>query len=213
MIIKYGEKPIIKEREKQAEKIFEKLPYRYCFITGSFLYEKNYNDIDVFVITRSKKKIELKNKTTIQTLDFNDLHSLFYHSSSKYCIAKNILPKKELKVTIADYWDVVNEAVTAIFNNKKEFKKKIRTLILYTEYLKDNKILDSKDIKEKIEQFKDYKEVLEYIKNNIILIIHKKTNKSYIKRFFYTQSGFYKEHINFKGIEWLYNISKEIARA
>ena len=209
MIIKYGNKKIIKEREKQAEKLLEKLPYRYCFITGSFLYEKNYNDIDVFAITRSKKKTKLN----LQILDFNDLHNLFYHSSSKYCIAKNILPKKDLKVTIADYWDVVNEAITSIFNNKKEFKKRIRTLILYTEYLKNNKILDSKDLKDKIAEFRDYKEVLEYIKNNIILIIHNKTNKSYIKRFFYTQSGFYKEHIKFKGIEWLYNISKEIARA
>ena len=38
MIIKEGNKRVVKGRDKLAEKIFNKIPYRYCFITGSFLY-------------------------------------------------------------------------------------------------------------------------------------------------------------------------------
>ena len=59
MIIKYGIKEVAEEREKKAEKILNSLPYRYCFIAGSFLFKEKYKDIDVFVITRSKKEVKL----------------------------------------------------------------------------------------------------------------------------------------------------------
>src|SRR3989344_1519706 len=121
MIIAYGENKILKERKSEAEKVLKSIPYRCCFITGSFLFKEKYKDIDVFVITRSKKIAKLANKKIkIQKMDFNDLYSLFYHASSKCCLAKNILPEKPLKVTISDFWDVINEAVPSIFNEKNK---------------------------------------------------------------------------------------------
>src|SRR3989338_7656840 len=96
---------LINERLKEAEDLLAQVPTKYCFITGSFLYKEKYKDIDVFVVTRSKKELTLKNKKVkITTIDFNDLYSLFYHSISKSCIAKSILPAKQLKVTLTDYW-------------------------------------------------------------------------------------------------------------
>ena len=46
MIIKYGNRKILAERERIAEDIFSKLPYRYCFITGSFLSKERFKDIE-----------------------------------------------------------------------------------------------------------------------------------------------------------------------
>src|SRR3989304_4253913 len=110
---------ILKERIAEARQILDAVPAKYCFISGSFLYKRTYRDIDIFVITRSKKEIKLKNKKiNVTKIDFNDLYSLFYHSVSKSCIAKNILPKKPLKITIVDYWDVINEAIPTIINQK-----------------------------------------------------------------------------------------------
>ena len=95
---------LIQERIKQAEHILQQISAKYCFITGSFLYKEKYKDIDIFIISRTKKEIKINNpKVNITILDFNDLHSIFYHSLSKSCIAKNILPQKPLKVTLADY--------------------------------------------------------------------------------------------------------------
>ncbi len=206
MIIKYGNKSTIKGREELAERIFNKIPYRYCFITGSFLYKEKYKDIDIFVITRSKKKVKkIDKKTNITFLDFNDLYSLFYHSISKYCIAKNILPKKPIKITMAGYWDIVNEAIPSIFNEKNKFHKYIRDLVLYTEYLNKNKILDSFELKEKIAKFKNYKDILEYIDKFLPLNIRNKAEKSYIKRFFYSQAGFYKKNFEIAGQKYLYD--------
>ena len=155
---------IKRERLELAKRVSENIPSKYCFITGYFLYKENYKDIDVFVITRSKKKIQSKNnKVKITIIDFNDLHSLFYHSISKSCIAKNILPIKEFKVTISDYWSVINEAVPTVMNQKRNFQKEIRFLILYTEYLKYARIIDTYELNKRASEFKKYEDVLEYI--------------------------------------------------
>jgi len=138
MIIVYNpeKRKILKKKEKQAEKIFKSLPYRYCFISGSFLFSESYNDIDVFVISRSEKKVKLKDKNiNLQFIDFNDLSSLFYHSVKKCCLAKNILPEKDIKVSVKEYWEIVNEALADVKNMKKGFAKEIRSLIEYTEFL------------------------------------------------------------------------------
>ena len=112
----------LSERLKEAGELLAQIPAKYCFITGSFLYKEKYKDIDVFVITRSKTEITLKNKKVkITTIDFNDLYSLFYRSVSKSCIAKSILPAKQLKVTLTDYWRVINEAIPTLLNQKNKF--------------------------------------------------------------------------------------------
>ena len=204
---------ILKERAKEAENILGKIPTKYCFITGSFLYKDNYKDIDIFVITRSKKEIILKDKKAkITLIDFNDLHSLFYHSISKSCIAKNLLPKRTVKVTLSDYWHVINEAIPTLLNQRDKFHKNIRFLILYTEYFKTGEILDTFKLHEKINSFRDYKEIIGYVKNEVPKSIQKHAKRSYIKRFFYTQTGYYKELLEYEAQNFLYKLSHEITR-
>ena len=207
---------MLKERIKLAKELLNLIPVKYCFITGSFLYKEKYEDIDVFVISRSKKKLErlrLENKKVkITRIDFNDLYSLFYHSASKSCISKNILPTKPLKVTISDYWHVVNEAIPVILNQKDNFYKDARFLVLYTEYFKANNILDTLQLTQKINEFKNYEELLKYAKMEIPLIINIKIKKSYIRRFFYSQAGFYKDMRSYKAQKFLYELTHLITR-
>lgn len=206
---------IIKERITQAEDLLNQIPAKHCFITGSFLYKKKYKDIDIFVITRTKKKIKINNKKAkITIVDFNDLYSLFYHSISKSCISKNILPMRPLKVTLADYWQVINEAVPTILNQKNKYHKAIRFLVLYTRYFKTGKILDTFQLDKKIGQFKNYQQILEYIKKETPPIISKKRKKSYLKRFFYTQAGFYKDiKDKYDAQEILYKLTHAVVRS
>jgi hypothetical protein len=172
------------------------------------LFKDNPKDIDVFVISRSRKGLNLNNKKiNITRLDFNDLYSLFYHSVKKECISKNILPEKPLKVTIAQYWDVINEAVPIIFNEQNRYYKEVRDLVLYTEYFKQGKILSSSELKVFISRFKGYKEILEYAQDNAKRIIPKEISKGYLKRFFYTQAGNYKGLLEYKAQNFLYNLS------
>src|SRR3989338_4395290 len=204
---------LLGERLKEAEEVLAQIPVKYCFITGSFLYKEKYKDIDVFAITRSKKELKVKDKRVkITIIDFNDLYSLFYHSVSKSCIAKNILPTKQLKVTIADYWHVINEAIPTLLNQKDKFHKDVRFLVLYTEYLKTSEILDTFQLNERINFFKNYNEVMDYVKRELPGIINKYAKPSYIKRFFYTQAGHYKELREYTAQSFLYELTHDVAR-
>ena len=204
---------IIKERIEQAEAILNEIPAKYCFITGSFLYKENYKDIDVFLISRTKKTLKSANKKVkITVLDFNDLHSLLYHSISKSCIAKNILPKKPLKVTLSNYWNVINEAVPTLLNTKEKFHKNVRFLVLYTEYFKTGAILDTFELAQKINSFRDYKEILAYIKTEVPKVISTGAKPSYLKRFFYTQAGYYKDFCEYDAQNFLYTLTHEVTR-
>ena len=205
---------LLKERIKQAEGILTQIPVRHCFITGSFLHKEKYNDIDVFVISRTKKEIKIKNeKVKITIIDFNDLYSLFYHSISKSCIAKNILPSKQLKGTFSDYWNVINEAIPTLMNEKDKFNKNVRFLILYTEYFRTGEVLDTFQLAQKINSFKDYKEILDYVKNELVEIIRKEMKLSYAKRFFYTQAGHYKDLREYDAQNFLYGLAHDAVTA
>ncbi len=222
---------LFNERLKEAEELLAQIPTKYCFITGSFLYKEKYKDIDIFVVTRSKKEITLKNKmhkgqshlacqkskrflskVKITTIDFNDLHSLFYHSVSKSCIAKNILPTKQLKVTLSDYWHVINEAIPTLLNQKDKFHKDIRFLVLYTEYFKTSEILDTFQLNERINFFKNYHEIMDYVKRELPGIINKYAKPSYVKRFFYTQAAYYKKLKEYAAQSFLYELTHDVAR-
>ncbi len=204
---------ILKERIKEAENLLNQIPVKYCFISGSFLYKENYNDIDVFVISRTKKDLKIENKKVkITIIDFNDLYSLFYHSITKSCISKNILPKRPLKVTLSDYWQVINEAIPTLLNQKNKYHKEVRSLILYTEYFKTGEVLDTFQLTQKINYFKDYTEIINYIKKEVPKVIPKKIKASYANRFFYTQAGYYKELLGYKAQNLLYQLTHEIAR-
>ncbi len=201
------------ERIEQAGEILDQIPAKYCFITGSFLYKEKYKDIDVFVISRMKKKLKVKNKKVkITILDFNELYSLFYHSVSKSSIAKNILPQKPLKVTLSDYWHIINESLPTLLNEKDKFHKNVRFLILYTEYFKTGNILDTFQLNQKINSFKDYKEILQYVKSEVPAIIKKNIKPSYAKRFFYTQAGYYKELRGYEAQSFLYDLTHDVTK-
>ena len=202
---------IVNERLEKCRDILLSIPIKYCFITGSFLYKKDYKDIDVFVISRTKKEIKTDNpKVNIIKIDFNDLYSLFYHSVSKSCIAKNILPKRQLKITLADYWNIINEAVPSVLNNKKAFYKEIRFVVLYTEYLKKGQIIDSFGLMKKISKFNNYKEFLNYLSENVPEIIAKHIKRSYVKRYFYTYAGSYKDLFEYDSHRYLYDLAHKI---
>jgi len=213
MIITYNpqNRKILKGRKEKAEEIFDELPYRYCFISGSFLFSNDYKDIDVFVITRSNKKVHLEDeKINVQVIDFNDLYSLFYHSVKKTCLAKNILPEKDLKTSIKEYWDIVNESLADARNKKKNFSKQIRSLILYTHYLVEDEILDSYDLIRISRKLNTVKKIENYMEENAPKGIARNSKKSYIQRFFYSFASRYKDLLDYKGMEKMYDLTHKI---
>jgi len=208
-----GSQQLIQERLELAEELLNQISAKYCFITGSFLYKEHYQDIDIFVVTRSKKEIKLSHpQAKVTILDFNDLSSLFYHALIKSCLATTFLPVKPLKVTLSDYWHIINEAIPTLLNQKNRYHKDIRFLILYTEYFKSGIILDTFQLDFKIKEFKIYQDILRYLEKNIPELMHKKMERSYLKRFFYTQAGYYADLQEYPAQRFLYDLTHRITR-
>ena len=202
---------IIPERIKSVEQLLSKIPAKHCFITGSFLYKDKYADIDLFIISRSKKKFALDDKKVkITVIDFNDLHSLFYHSLVRSCISKNVLPVKDLKVTMSDYWHVINEAVPTVMNQKRNFRRDIRFLVLYTRYFETGRVMDTYELSKLVYGFKNYKKVLEYIQKKAPKLLKRMRKKSYLAKFFYSWSGGYGKISEYDSTRLLYNLCHEI---
>ena len=56
------------------------------------------------------------------------------------------------------------------------------------------------------------KDILDYVKENVPAIMIKEGKKSYLKRFFYTQAGFYKDILYYDTQKILYDLTHEVTR-
>jgi hypothetical protein len=211
MVIIYNpnETNFIKERIEKAIEILNKLPFKHCFITGSFLYNKKYRDIDIFVITRSNKKVKLPKKYNLTKLDFNQTNSLFYHSITKSCISKNILIKKRIMTTMSEYWNIIIESVVDSMNEKKGGKL-TRSLILQTKYHNEDIILDSEKLSILSRKINTPSKLIKYVFLKVPKIFRKKCSNSYIKRYFYTYSAYIKKNLDYDSDKIFYKLSKVI---
>ena len=63
-----------------------------------------------------------------------------------------------------------------------------------------------------INSFKDYNEVMEYIKRELSGIINKYAKPSYVKRFFYTQAGYYKGLTEYAAQRYLYTLTHNVVK-
>lgn len=184
----YSPENILPERLAEAKKILQRVPYKHAFITGSFLYEEEYNDIDVFIISRTKKTFEMEG-CDVHFIDFNQASSLFFHSVTKQCVSKSVIPVKKLRVRVSDYWELLNEILTPVAGDAN-MKKEARMAILYTVYLSQGVVLDSYSLK----KYSFEKNDLEcFLFNHAPSIFQKHMSLSYLKRFFYSRTKYYEE--------------------
>lgn len=181
----YSPENILPERLAEVKKILQRVPYKHAFITGSFLYEEEYNDIDVFIISRTKKTFKIEG-CDVHFIDFNQASSLFFHSVTKQCVSKSIIPVKKLRVRISDYWELLNEILTPVAGDIN-MKKETRMAILYTIYLSQGIVLDSYSLK----KYSFEGDLENFLFSYAPAIFRQHMSPSYLKRFFYSRTKYY----------------------
>lgn len=90
-------KEMIPERIEEAKHILKELHKEKAFISGSFLYAKEYNDIDIFIVGNRRKQYREGKKNFILITE-KDLTLPIFYSCSQYCVANFTIP--ELKPVI-----------------------------------------------------------------------------------------------------------------
>ncbi len=154
-------KNIIPERVEQAKKILKEINKEKAFISGSFLYAKEYNDIDIFIIGKKRKQYREGNKNFILITE-KDLALPIFYSCSQYCVANFTIPKirpiikrDEMDEFLLSYQLAINE----ILDNDEQ--KTIRYIVLLYHMNIKGEVLDSyeaynifQDIKKKSKEEK-----------------------------------------------------------
>tara|TARA_Y100000034_G_scaffold40026_2_gene49315 strand:+ start:9427 stop:10284 length:858 start_codon:yes stop_codon:yes gene_type:complete len=173
---------IIKKRVKKAKTILKDLN-RNAFISGSFLYSRKYNDIDIYIIS-NKRKDYFKGNKHFMFITEKDLAKPIFYSALQYSVAnfniediKPLIKRPESEDLILDY----EQAIIEILNNDDQ--KMIRS-ILFDYYMYVKKIvLDSFTI------YKKYKKIKKMKQKNKIDVINKMVKslllKLYSKRYMY----------------------------
>ncbi len=90
-------KDMIPERVEEAKQLLRELNTEKAFISGSFLYAKEYNDIDIFIVGKRRKQYR-EGKRNFILITEKDLAMPIFYSCSQYCVANFTIP--ELKPVI-----------------------------------------------------------------------------------------------------------------
>jgi len=149
-----GEEKMIPERKKEAIKLLKTIERNHkgikILIAGSFLYNKKYNDIDVFLISKYEKEDYRKNKVHFNYLNSDVVDSLFFSSLSKICVANfdlGFLKVKEeisLNQIITKYQEVMDDILN---KNNKWLKIDLRDFIVDCNYVGEGVIMDSDQLR------------------------------------------------------------------
>ena len=132
---------MIKERVKEAKEILKEIG-RDSFVSGSFLFSKEYNDIDVYVISNKRKQYN-KGKKHFIFITKEDLKKPIFVSAAKYCVS-NFSIDMEPKIERPNFDDLImtyEQAIIEILDNDDQ--KMIRELIFQHRMLIHNEVLDS----------------------------------------------------------------------
>lgn len=147
-IITYGD--II--RERKGKKIIKELSRRFknkhILLTGSFLYKKHYNDIDIFVISKYDKENYKEGDYHINYITSNS--GLFFQSISKICISnRRINSKLTEKPNLDKYISLFQELSNDIISRRKDLKWMLKEFLLYSDFISGSGILGSKELTKK----------------------------------------------------------------
>jgi hypothetical protein len=152
-----GSSEIIPERLFEAKKIVDSYSKKYdrVFVSGSFLFSKEFNDIDVLIVTKNGYKEKFEENKHIVFLSEKKLTSPVFQSASLISIANFILPNKikNKRIKLSEAMSIYHEAVIELIR-KEEKPEMIRNLIFSHSLFCKNALLNGKELKEKINNLK-----------------------------------------------------------
>ncbi len=145
---------MISKRVDEAKNTLKKLKYERAFISGSFLYKKEYNDIDIFIMSTRRKSYRKGNRH-FTFITESDLHKPLFSSAARYSVATfpavvNAVSKRQkLDAILFTYQWIINQIL------EKEDQKELRDLIFqYFLYVR-NEILDARSLDLQVQEIKN----------------------------------------------------------
>lgn len=167
-----GEEYIINNRIPTAIKIlkqFKKIhKNKKIMISGSFLFSKKYNDIDVFIFTVYGKKDYIRGNVHVNFLPETALESLFFSSISQISVSNFHYNAKKKFVT--DFNNTLQRYEILINNilNSEDYDKELRSFLIDSEYVSKRVVLNPKQLFELRKRIVNCRKKFEILDNILI---------------------------------------------
>ncbi len=165
------------KRIEPAKKILEKIQRKHrrqkIILSGSYLFSKKYNDIDVFVISKYDKADYQKGKIHVSFLQESALDSLFFSSLAKISISNFKIEEKpqslSLKNVLATYELLINEIL-----NKEDYSSTLRIFLLQVEYFSKETILTPQQLSNLAARISTIAHLSRYLVNGLVIACSKR---------------------------------------
>jgi len=148
---------IMPARLTEAKKIIDAYSKKYdkVFIAGSFLFSKEFNDIDIFVVRKRGYKEKWDGNKHIIFLSEKRLADPVFQSALLISISDFIIPKKirKKKPSLSELMGLYHEAVIE-YMRKEEKPESIRRLIFDYNLFCKNRLVDGRELKEASDKIK-----------------------------------------------------------
>mgnify|MGYP001249421765 FL=1 len=170
---------MIQERLKKTKEILKEIKNK-AFISGSFLFSKNYKDIDLYIISNRRKQYH-KGKIHFIYITKEDLKKPIFQSAAKYCVSNfEVIMGKSIKKRMKFNDLIVNYETTIVELLDKEDEKTIRE-VLFEYYIQlKNTILSSYEIYTKTINIINNSKSINILNNMIKELLLKNYSKRYI---------------------------------
>jgi len=140
---------ILPERIQPAKKILEKMQRKYrrqkILISGSYLFSKKYNDIDVFIFSKYNKSDYRLGKIHVSFIQESALDSLFVCSAAKISVSNFKVEEKPKNLTLKDVLATYELLINEILN-KDDYSSTLRTFLIQVEYFSKSMILNPQQL-------------------------------------------------------------------
>lgn len=175
---------MIPGRVEKAKKILQEINYEKAFISGSFLFNKKYNDVDIFILGK-KRKAYHQGKKHFTFITERDLAKPLFYSMYLYSVRNfnvNILPiikRPSTEDLFLEYQVAIKEIL------EKEDEKTSRNVIFDYYLFVKNKILNSYEVYHKFLEIKAMAEAQKI--NSLNSMVKELTLKLYSKKYIYNE--------------------------
>ena len=167
-----GKEHMIKERIEPTKKILKKIAKNHknqkILIAGSYLWKKEFKDIDIFIISDYDKEDYRDDQIHINYLHPDTEKTLFYQSLAKismtnFVVAQEVKDKPTLDNIIMLYQEIVTHLL-----QKENIRHELRTFILETKYLEGGIVLNGKELDVLCQSILKHKKIVFHINRLLI---------------------------------------------
>lgn len=153
-------------------------------ISGSFLYNKEFNDIDIFVISKYNKEDYKEEKIHINYLPITVENTLFFQSINAISISNFDLEfKVEEDNKLSDILHLY-EVVILLIMQKDDCLQELRNLIIRLEYVSNRIVLNSMQLKLITDKIINSKNPIQVINKYLIAKIVNAYSSAVLRRTF-----------------------------